>query len=52
MYNTKIDTIFTNSGNSKTSDPRRLLLNLKEKINILLYQFLAFTIHRKYKKVI
>ena len=42
-----------NSRNSKTSDPHRLLRNLtdkinfKEKINILLYQILAFTIHAK-----
>ena len=27
-----MDTIFTNSGNSKTSDPHRLLLNLSGKI--------------------
>ena len=55
---------FMNSKISKISDPYRLSLNLtdkkelKEKINILLYQILAFTIHRKigkilkYKKVI
>ena len=42
-----------NSRNSKTSDPHRLLCNLtdkinfKEKVNILLYQILAFTIHGK-----
>ena len=47
-----------NSKNSKTSDPHRLLLILpdkidsKEVINMLLYQILAFAIHRKYKKVI
>ena len=35
-----------NSGNSKTSHPHRLLLNLTDKIN-LLYQILAFTIHGK-----
>ena len=28
MYDTKINTIFMNSGNSKTSDPHILLLNL------------------------
>ena len=27
-----MDTIFMNSANSKTSDPRRLLLNLSDKI--------------------
>ena len=27
-------TIFMNSGNSKTSDPHRLLLNLSDKINL------------------
>ena len=46
-------TIFTNSGNNKTSDPHRLLLNLSDKTNFkkvtnrLLYQILAFTIHGK-----
>ena len=40
-----------NSKNSKTSDPHRLLINLtikqtsEEKINVLLYQILAITIH-------
>ena len=29
-----MDTIFMNSGNSKTSDPHRLLLNLSNKINL------------------
>ena len=29
-----MDTIFKNSGNSKTSDPHRLLLNLSDKINL------------------
>ena len=29
-----MDTIFINSGNSKTSDSRRLLLNLSDKINL------------------
>ena len=42
-----------NSQNSKASDLHRLLLNLTDKIdkykkiNILLYQILAFTIHGK-----
>ena len=42
-----------NSGNSKTFDPHRISMNLlygtnlKERLNILLYQTLAFTIHRK-----
>ena len=30
----RMDTIFTNSENSKTSDPHRLLLNLPDKINL------------------
>ena len=30
----RMDTIFMNSGNSKTSDPDRLLLNLSDKINL------------------
>ena len=29
-----MDTIFMNSENSKTSDPHRLLLNLRDKINL------------------
>ena len=29
-----MDTIFMNSGNSKTSDPHRLLLNLPDKIDL------------------
>ena len=49
-----MNTIFMNSENSKTSDPHRLLVNLADKIDlrwkdryILLYEILAFTIHRK-----
>ena len=51
-----MNAIFMNSKNSKISDRYRLLLNLtdkkdlKEKINRLLYQILAFTIHRKILK--
>ena len=30
----KMDTIFMNSENSKTSDPHRLILNLTNKINL------------------
>ena len=29
-----MDTIFMNSGNSKTSDPQRILFNLSDKINL------------------
>ena len=42
-----MDTIFMNSGNGKTFDPHRLLLNYSDKIdlkrvtNMLLYQILA-----------
>ena len=49
----RMNTIFMNSGNSKTSDPERLLLNLSDKINLravidmLLYQILELTIHGK-----
>ena len=49
-------TIFMNSGNIKTSDPQRLLLNLsdkktqRERMNMLLYQTLVFTIHGKILK--
>ena len=48
-----MDTIFKNSKNSKTSEPRVLILNLTDKIDLrrdekaLLYQTLAFIIHRK-----
>ena len=51
-----MNTIFMNSENGKSSDPHRLLLNLtdkidlRRKINILLYQILAFTIHGKISK--
>ena len=51
-----MDTKFTNSEISKTSDRHRLLLNLSDKINLkrsdklLLYQILAFAIHGKIKK--
>ena len=34
MYNKKNYIIFINSKNSKTSDPRRVLLNLTDKINL------------------
>ena len=41
-----------NSGNSKTSDPHRLLLNFRDKIELrrkkcMFCQILAFTIHGK-----
>ena len=46
-----MDTLLMNSGNSETSDPHRLLLNLLDKIkNLLLYQILAFNIHEKILK--
>ena len=51
-----MNTIFMNFENSRTSDSQRLLPNLtdkidlEKKINILLYQTLAFTIHAKIKK--
>ena len=34
MYNIKMNIIFINSENSKTSDPRRLLLNLTDKTDL------------------
>ena len=49
----RMNTTFMNSGNSKTSDPERLLLNLLDKMNLravidmLLYQILELTIHGK-----
>ena len=55
----KIDTIFINSKNSKTSNPHRLLLKLVDKIDlqrvlkkVLHYQILVSTTHGKYEKVI
>ena len=35
MYNIKKDAISINFKNSKTSDPEKLLINLKDKINII-----------------
>ena len=34
MHNIKVNTIFMNFKNSKTSDPHRLLLNLTDKIDL------------------
>ena len=34
MYNKKMNTLFMNSKNSKTSDPHRLPLNLTDKIKL------------------
>ena len=34
IYNRKMNTIFMNSKNNKTSDPHRLLLNLIDKIEL------------------
>ena len=34
MYNSKMNTIFMNSKNSRTSDPDLLFLNLTDKINL------------------
>ena len=45
-----MNTIFINSENRKTSDPHKLLLDLPDKmdlINMLLFQILAYTIHKK-----
>ena len=48
-----MDTIFINAKNSKTIYLHRILLNLKDKIDLrkkdklLLYQILAFDIHEK-----
>ena len=53
-----MNTMFTNSKNSKKFDPHKLLLHVKDKINLkevikmLLYQILACTIHAKNEKVI
>ena len=33
LYN-RMDTTFMNSGNSKTSDPQRLLIGLLDKVNL------------------
>ena len=47
-----MDRIFMNSKNNETSDPHRLLINVKDNINlkrsdVLRYQTLAFTTHLK-----
>ena len=48
-----MDTLCMNSKNSGTSDPHRLLINLKDKINLkgsdkyVVLETLAFTIHGK-----
>ena len=45
-----MNTIFINSENRETSDPHKLLLDLPDKmdlINTLLFQILAYTIHKK-----
>ena len=34
QFSYKINTMFMNSGNSKTSNPHRLLVNLNDKINL------------------
>ena len=54
-----MDTIFTNSGNSKISDPHRLIPNLSDNVNlkgsvtnILHYQILVSNRHEKYRNVI
>ena len=51
-----MNTIFTNSKKNRISDPYRLLLDITDKIdlrrkmNILLYQILIFTMHGKIRK--
>ena len=45
-----MDSIFINSEDSKTSGPHRLLLNLSDEINMLLYQTLVFATHGKIQK--
>ena len=54
-----MNTIFMNSENSKTSDPRRLLLNLTDEIDlrrkfkyIALSNLSIYYTWKKYKKVI
>ena len=45
-----MNTIFINSENRETSDPHKLSLDLPDKmdlINMLLFQILAYTIHKK-----
>ena len=54
-----MDTKFMNSGNSKTSDPRIILLDLSYEINLkriwinmLLFEILAFTINSIFLAII
>ena len=46
-----MNTVFMNSGNNKTPNPHRLIfqkkLIQKEVINMLLYQIVAYPMHRK-----
>ena len=48
MYNTKMDTIFMNSKNSKIYDPNRLLLNITYKINVKNDKYVALSNFSKY----
>ena len=48
LYN-RMDTVFMNSGDSKTSDPHRLLLNLSDKINLKKKDKYVQTINLKYQ---
>ena len=53
----KMDTIFMNSENSKTSEPHILILKLTDKLvqeegkGLLLYQILVFITRGKHKKL-
>ena len=53
----KMDTIFMNSENSKTSEPHILILKLSDKLvqeegkGLLLYQILVFITRGKHKKL-
>ena len=40
IYNRKMNTIFMNSKNNKTSDPHRLLLNFTNKIDLRIYIYI------------
>ena len=50
-----MNTIFRNSESSKTSDPHRLLLNLKDKTDLMkkyiIYCFIKFSIYYTWKNI-
>ena len=46
IYNRKMNTIFMNSKNNKTSDPHRLLLNFTNKIDLRIYIYIYILLYQ------